>query len=273
MRKNKIKIKGFTMIELIIVISIAGIVATSIAMFLKSPVFSYDQTAKRAELADEAYLLIKKIKQDVRWSLPNSVRVSQVGNKYFLEMLTVSGGGKYRSQNNSAGTGDILDFTTTDTSFDILSPGLTFKGGEKIVVANMGSPSFDAYSNNNMTNYTGSTNIIVNKVTMSSIKFPLEAVNENFYVVDKVVSYVCDKDAKTLSKYWGYPISSSQPTNTTGVPLISGSSTLIAKNITDCSFLYDQGGNTRNGVVSIMFKLGNTAQTATLYGETYVPNT
>lgn len=269
--KDKVK-KGFTLIEVIIVISISGIIAGAIGVVLKGLVFSYDQTAKRAELADETSLLIKKIKQDVRMSLPNSVRTSQVGNKVFLELLSVSGGGKYRSQNNLAGTGDILDFTTNDSSFDVLSNTLIFTGNEKIVVANIGSTNYDSYAQDNMTDYIGALNTEVSNISIMAKKFPLESVNQNFYVVDKVISYICDKDTKTLKKYWNYVISSNQPTNILTPPLSTANSTLVAKNILDCSFVYSDGGNSRNGLVTIMIKLGNIAQNATLYGETYVPN-
>ena len=268
----KNKIKGFTMVEMIIVISITGIIAGVMASFIIRPIEAYEQTAKRAELADQAYLLVKKLKQDVRMSLPNSVRVSTSGNKVFLEALTLSNGGKYRVQPTSSNSGDILDFTTADSSFDVLSGSMTFKGGEKIVVANIGSPGYDAYSLDNMSNYTGTLNTPVNNISITAKKFPLDSPNENFYVVDKVVSYVCDKDSKTLTKYWGYTISSTQPTDTLTGALASASSALVADNILDCKFGYNQGANSRNGIVTIWIKLKNKEQEATLFTDAYVKN-
>ncbi len=268
----KINNKGFTMVEMIIVIAITGILAAVAATLIKNPVIAYDETAKRAELADQAYLLVKKLKQDVRMSLPNSVRVSTVGNKVFLEMLTLSNGGKYRVQQTSSNSGDILDFTTTDTSFDLLSGTMTFSGGEKIVVANIGSPGYDAYSLDNMSDYKGTLNTAVSNIVINAKKFPLESPNESFYVVDKIVSYVCDKDSKTLTKYWGYSISGTQPNDINTAPLNSASSTLVADNISDCNFSYNQGVNSRNGIVTIWVKLKNKDQEATLYTDTYVKN-
>jgi MSHA biogenesis protein MshO len=272
MIKNRINSKGFTLVEMIIVIAISGIIAAVVAIFLRNPVISYDDTAKRAELADQAYLLVKKIKQDVRMSLPSSVRTTTNGNKVFLEMLTVSNGGKYRTQLTSGNTGDILDFTTTDGSFDVLSGTMTFTGGERIVVANIGSPGFDAYSLDNMTNYTGTLNTPVSNIVISPKKFPLASPNEGFYVVDKVVSYVCDKDKKTLTKYWGYNLSSTQPNDDLASPLITAFSALVADNVSDCNFVYNQGVNSRNGMVTIWVKVANKSQTATLYTDTYVKN-
>jgi MSHA biogenesis protein MshO len=272
MIKLKKMANGFTMIEMIIVISITGIIAAVASSFIRRPIEAYEQTAKRAELADQAYLLVKKIKQDVRMSLPNSVRVSTSGNKIFLEVLTISNGGKYRVQQTSTNSGDILDFTIADSSFDVLSGSMTFNGGEKIVVANIGSPGFDAYSLDNMTNYVGLLNTAVSNIVITPKKFPLDSPNENFYVVNKVVSYVCDKDINTLTKYWGYAISGTQPTNTLSAPLSTASSALIADNIFDCNFAYNQGANSRNGIVSIWVKLKNKEQEATLFTDTYVKN-
>ncbi|NCQ51579.1 type II secretion system protein [archaeon] len=267
------KTLGFTLIETIIVVAITGVIAATVSLFIVAPIRSYNDTTTRAELADEAYLVVKKLKQDVKRSLPNSLRTSTVGNKIFIEMMTISNGGKYRGQNNSTNSGDILDFTLGDTSFDLLSSPLTFKGGEKIVIANVGSVNYDSYAGNNLATYNGVLNSPVSNISVNAKKFPLESISENFYVVDQVVSYVCDKGSKTMTKYWGYTISSSQPTDTLANPLLSGSSALVAKNLKDCSFIYDQGGNSRNGILTIMIKLENSGQEATLYGESYVPNT
>lgn len=269
---KSVKNKGFTMIEIIIVISIAGIIATAISVFMKTPVIAYSQTIKRAELADQAFLTVKKIKHDVRMALPNSIRTVTVGNKVYLELITVSNGGKYRSQDNETNTGDVLDFTTLDNSFDVLSNTMTFRGGEKIVVANIGSPGYDAYSLDNMSDYVGALNTSVDKIVISPKKFPLESSNESFYVVDKVMSYVCDKTNQTLTKYWGYPISSSQPTNNLEAPLLNASSSLVTSDLKDCAFVYNEGVNTRNAIVTIFIKLQNEAQEATLYNDTYVRN-
>lgn len=270
--KNLNKINGFTLVEIIIVISITSIIAVVVGAFIRNPVISYEDTAKRAELADQAYLLVKKIKQDVRMSLPSSVRTTTSGNKVYLEMLTLSNGGKYRTQPTITNTGDILDLTTEDNSFDVLSGLMSFTGGEKIVVANIGSPGFDAYSLDNMTDYVGDLNTPVGNIVINPKKFPLASPNEGFYVVDKVVSYVCDKDKKTLTKYWGYNLSPTQPNNDLAAPLVTGNSALVADNIDDCNFVYNQGANTRNGIVTIGVKLINKSQTATLYTDTYVKN-
>lgn len=269
---NKNKQSGFTLIEIIIVITITGILAAILAMFMRNPLIAYDDTAKRMELADQASSIIRSIKKDIRMSLPNSIRVSTVGNKTYLEVISVVAGGKYRSQLATGGIGNILDFTIADTSFDVLSGAITFKGGEKIVVANIGSPGYDAYSSNNMTNYNGALNTPVNTINIEGKTFPLESPNENFYVVDKPITYMCDKENKTLVKYWGYTINSSQPVDNLSSPLLTSKSTLIANNITDCNFVYNQGENTRNGIITIVVTLSNKSQQATLYGDTYVRN-
>jgi len=268
----KSKKLGFTMVELVIVIAITGILASILAIFIRIPVIAYEDTYGRAELTDQASSIIKAIKKDIRMSLPNSIRVSTVGNKTYLELISVVAGGKYRSQNATGGTGNILDFTFADTSFDVLSGPMTFKGGEKIVVANIGSPGFDAYSSSNMTDYNGALNVPVNTINIVGKLFPLESPNENFYVVDKPITYMCDKDTKTVIKYWSYAINTTQPVNNLATPLLTSKSTLIANNVANCNFIYNQGENTRNGIVTIIVTVSNKAQEATLYGDTYVRN-
>lgn len=269
---NKRYNHGFTMIELIIVIAITAIIALAVAVFIKAPINAYDDSAQRAEVVDQAHTVIKRIKRDVQASLPNSVRITDTGTKVFLEMMTVSGGGKYRAQQTSTGMGDILDFTVADTSFDMLNSSYTFSGGEKIVVANIGSPGFDAYASDNMSNYNGAIGSTVSNIVINAKKFPLESPGEKFYIVDNVVTYVCDRTSKTMTKYWGYNPTASQPINDLAAPLSTALSGLLAKNLEDCRFTYNQGQNSRNAVVSIFVKLKKNQQVINLYGESYVPN-
>ena len=266
------KINGFTLVELIIVIALTAILAVVVSKFIRAPINAYDNTAKRVVLVDEAHTIIKKIKRDTQASLPNSIRVSTVGTKVYLEMMLVDGGGKYRTQLSSTGTGNILDFTATDTSFDMLNTTYTFTGGEKISVNNLGIPGFDAYAGDTITNYTGATGAATSSISIAAKKFPLESMGDKFYIVSDVVTYVCDKTAKTMTRYRGYIPTVSQPTNDLAAPLSTASKGLLAQNLSDCRFVYNEGQNSRNGLLSIFISINKALESINLYGESYVPN-
>lgn len=68
------KQKGFTLIELVMVIVILGIVATSITSFLRFGTQSYTDAADRDELISAARFTIERLNREVRSALPNSIR-------------------------------------------------------------------------------------------------------------------------------------------------------------------------------------------------------
>ena len=82
-----------------------------------------------------------------------------------------------------------------------------------------------------------------------AFQFSFESPAQRLFVVDTPVSYICDLTAGTLTRYSGYNIQTSQP-----VPPTSGGS-LLAQNITDCSFSYQPGTSQRAAIVSLKIRL------------------
>jgi prepilin-type N-terminal cleavage/methylation domain-containing protein len=66
--------RGFTLIEMIMVIVITGILSGMVAVFIKGPVESYFDMARRAELTDVADTAVRRMARDIRSSVPNTLR-------------------------------------------------------------------------------------------------------------------------------------------------------------------------------------------------------
>ena len=64
-------LRGFTLIEMIMVIVITGVIAGMVAVFIKGPVDSYFDMARRAELTDIADTAMRRMTRDIRLALPN----------------------------------------------------------------------------------------------------------------------------------------------------------------------------------------------------------
>src|SRR5688572_4675890 len=110
--------RGFTLLELIIVIVITGIIAAAVAVFMRMLIQSYFDTTRRAELTDRADTALRRMGRDIHLALPNSVRIAASGSNTAIEFLLTRSGGRYRASVTSTGTGDILDFNSgTDSSF------------------------------------------------------------------------------------------------------------------------------------------------------------
>lgn len=260
--------RGFTLIEAIIVITITGIVAGMVAVFIRAPVQGYFDSARRAELTDIADTAVRRISRDLHLALPNSVRVSVVGNVYYMEFLQTSGGGRYRAAADNSGGGNVLDFTQSTGSFDVLGPPVTTVPGAKNLVAvyNLGIQGADAYRTDNTSPIT---RIAGNTIYINSFQFPFASPANRFQIISYPVTYVCDKTAQTLTRYWNYSITASQPTSfANGTP-----NALLAKNVSDCAFTYDaQVITQRAGLVSIWLKISQSNENVSLYDEVHVNN-
>ena len=83
---------GFTLVELVITISLTTIVVSFMAVFISDPVGAYADQGRRAELVDLAENSLRRIARDIRAALPNSIRVASSGSIVALELLnTVDG--------------------------------------------------------------------------------------------------------------------------------------------------------------------------------------
>ena len=137
-RRLSCRAGGFTLVELIMVIVITGIIAGMIAVYVANPVTAYVDTARRAELTENADSTVRRIARDLRTALPNSVRVSAVGGVTYLEFIPTVGGGRYRQYPTAAGAGDSLDFSIADSAFDVLGPVPVYAVGDSIAIFNLG---------------------------------------------------------------------------------------------------------------------------------------
>ena len=265
--------RGFTLIELIVVIIITAIVAGMVTVFIRAPVQSYLDVAARAELADAADLATRRITRDVRLALPNSVRVTNNESGSYLELLLTKTGGRYLSEDDpSTIPGNVL-------AFDPLTPGnpdvFTIVGaapsgvqaivpGDFIVVNNLGAqPPVDAYNCSGQCNRAEVASISGTNVTLVKNPFvaqtpSMPSLSYRFQVVSTVVTYHCAPNANgtgTLTRYAGYVIGADQPVSTaalTGAP----SAALMANQVARCDFSFATLPNLQRGLVSVSLTLG-----------------
>lgn len=261
-RSRRRDARGFTLAEAIIVIVITGILAGVVAVFIRSPVQGFFDTARRAALADIADTAVRRLGRDLRQALPNSVRVSGTAA---LEFLHVRSAGRYREQGPG---GDVLDFTSsTDTSFDVLGPGTDVQAGDLIVVYNLGVPGSDAYEGTSARAAAAPFGSALATVTFdpAGTAFRFSSPGRRFQVVDTPVSYICS--GSQMRRYWGYAVTAAQPN-----PPAGGSSALLADKVTRCDFSYATGASQRDALVSLRLELSDGGETVSLIHQVHVSN-
>jgi MSHA biogenesis protein MshO len=268
--------KGFTLIEMIMVIVITGIVAAMVAVFIRRPIDAYIDQERRAELTDAADTALRRIARDVQQALPNSVRVDASSN--YLEFLPLSTAGRYRAVQSSTGTGDLLDFgSAIDASFDVLGPAVTLINGDQLVVYNLGLTGADAYAGSDRRAITTFGAAVTNiGYAVAGSQFPYASPGNRFHVVNTPVTYVCAPVAGgggTLRRYSGYAIQASQPVNVGAVPLTSAPTNgQLAGNVATCSFSYTAAASQRNGLLTMQLTLTSGGESIALLHQIHVDN-
>jgi len=271
---------GFTLVELVIVIVLIGILGASVALFIEHPVRAYFDSLRRAQLTDAADTVVRRLARELQQALPNSVRVSSDGTSTYLEFLPVSEIGRYRtaaSESLEPSGVNPLDFTDgADNSFQVLGGPVTVPDDAKLVVFNLGSGSFDAYSGSNLRSVTtgaGASSTIT--FTATGTPLPADSPNHRFYLVTTPVTYVCTPGAEgtgTLMRYSGYDIQATQPNDTGAAPLSSATNHLAVDKINACHF---ELGNTLTTLDQVLIRLQLTAngETETLFAQVHLVNT
>lgn len=235
------RIRGVTLVELVVVIVLVGIIGTTLGGFIVPAIKSYEAQSRRAALVDATESALRRMGRDIRIALPNSLRRSTTATGFALELIPTADGGRYCSAGvaNCAG-GARLTIGATDFAFEILgcfrnstftatlgSPTSAFR----LVVNNTGIGVYTATSTSAV--LTPSTTTLTlsvpgggscgansgpnssfrhNLALSAAQTFPAASSRQRVFVLEDAavpVSYICDANASnpaagTLKRYVGY---------------------------------------------------------------------
>lgn len=256
-------------------IVIAGIVAGMVAVFIRSPIDAYVDTARRAALTDIADTAARRMARDLQGALANSVRVDGAG--HFMELVPIHAAGRYRAETGAGGAGNILDFTdATDATFDVLGPTVDVSAGDSLVVYNLGVTDADVYEDTPLTVRrvaTAGTGLSTVTFTPTASPLPFPSPGSRFQIVGTPLSYVCDLASGTLWRYSGYAFQSSQPATVAALDALAGvTKAALATQVSGCSFAYAPGPLQHSGLVSISLTLTQNGESVTLQHQVNVDN-
>jgi len=290
MTMRRLPARGFTLVELIVVIVLIGIIGGVLALQLLPAIRSYLLVGQRAALTNQADTALRKIVGEVRSAVPNSLRL---GSSTCMELVPSKDGGRYRmgpDTDNNGNTGAFLDDTETRSQFDVLTSATSSTSapvqGDAIVIGNQNTDDVYGQVNVGIVKASGApTNPAtgVSSITLDAhIQVPPGYDGGRFMVVpkdEKVVTYLCvgaelDKDTGTgMGKLYRLADATFH-LNATCPDQAPAGAALVADKVSHCAFIYspNQGATQESGFVQLQLTLSDKGESVPLTIGAHVDN-
>jgi MSHA biogenesis protein MshO len=245
------KIRGFTLIELIVVMVLMGILGGTVAVFFKPAIDSFFDARRRADMTDAADTALRKMAQDIRRAVPNSFNVidgtTTDGTSACFRIVPTIGGGRYRTDfDTPPATPAVLNKDSLPPfNMSILSQQGTAAAENDFVVINNQNGD-DVYSGGSRATVTAAGT----PLTLDANPTASNYMGGRFQVVSKdepSVMYTCANNTLTRTTLTGFTTPACA-TNQVTPP--STSAVLVAGNVSECTFAYgDADGLLRMSLV------------------------
>ena len=243
---------GFTLIEVVIAITLSAVVAAFIANFIAVPVQSHLAQSRRSELQTSAETVTHWMSQDVQHALPNSLRVATIGGRPVVEMIGIVTVTTYRR--------DTLDISAPDDQFDIM--GLPSAAATGVVINNLGTAGHDAYAAVNDVVAAAQANPLSSTITVNpAFRFGSHPASQRAFLITPaaaVIRYECDVATGTLRRYDALALPAALVALPAGTP-----SQVIARDVTACTFTPAASTSEHGGLLLIRLTISRVTNGAT----------
>ena len=280
--------RGFTLIELVIVIVLTGLLAATAAVFLPPAINAYVAAKRRAALVGLADTAFRKMARDIRSSVPNSIRwpLNQC-----LEMVPTSTGGRFRQAADTVNGGSTpLLIGQPVTAFDVLGPlSTTPSVGDWVVIDNQNAN--DVYTGTNAVQIAAVTTPAATigsfNLTLSGTgtQFPAGYTGGRFTVVSNnggnpAVVYICagtnngtlDANGNGTGSLYRLtrPFVATYPSS---CPATTGAA-VVATNVQSCNFVYNgsQDATQQSGFAFLQMQITQSNESVSLNYGVHVDN-
>ncbi len=248
--------RGFTLVELVVAMTIAAIIGVFVVTLTTTPINAYLDQSGRARQSDAAALITHSLHEDLKRALPNSVSIYSAGTRTVIEMVLVDRVVTYERASILGDSVRGVDFAPIDESqFTVLGylnpdAGTTYSLGKRLVIGNLGRgvAGRDVYRTTTPGVITplGTTIQVARNaaareeaVTLAPhFRFSDPGTSGRLFVISTPVTYICNAAANTrsLRRYSGYALSQNIATSEAAAHLNQAGvqNALLANDVSSC---------------------------------------
>lgn len=282
--------RGFSLIELIVVIVLLGLLAVGGGLLILRPIEAYDDQVRRQQLVDQGEMALRQIARDIRRALPNSIRIAPFGAGFAVEMVNTVDGARYRDEIGGVdyvNPTDVLDFISADQEFNFLGRLGNVTPAQitnmRIVIYNTSPPNIYAeavdlsdfegiITRGDMTIALTTPNPGPDDdedhiVLSAPFRFTQQSPGQRAFIVDGPISYICDPATSRIRRYSGYAYSAAQPT-----PPVGGTNAVLVTRLSGCNMTYTAGTSQRGGILSVEITIDDSGEAINLLHQIHVVN-
>ena len=243
--------RGFSLIELVIVISLIGIMAISLSNLTKNTVISYIDAKDRNRFSQSSKWAIERISREVREALPQSIRTGSSGSYHCVEFLNIRNASTYL---NLPASGSVTSFTAVE--FDLsFTPGL--------IAAIMPINPASIYSGSGTLANVASISNAANQSTInltSATTFARRSPRRRFFFLTSPIAYCLNDSNGEIRRWSAYSRTASQQ-----FPPSGGSNSLMGENFSPNGTVFNiqPGTLSRASLLQLNFRLQNRSRNLT----------
>ncbi|KQV40140.1 prepilin-type N-terminal cleavage/methylation domain-containing protein [Massilia sp. Root335] len=287
--------RGFTLVELIVVMVVVGVIAGVMVLQIRPAMQSYLAIRQRANLTSQADAALRRIVAEVHAAVPNSLRYTWASQQaQCIEFVPTEDGGRFRTAADysdpdkfPAGAGNTMVSDTATTKFDVLtSLGPSVAQGDLIVVGNINrDDAYDAAKVGIVDSVAGQTmagtHMLARHTITLKAAMTVPAGYDGGRVVvvphsEPAVTYTCmnpGTDANGTGTGTIYRVTGYTPSTTPWKICPTGPAILVTK-VSDCNILYheSEGATQQSGYLQLRLGLADGGEAARLTMGAHVEN-
>lgn len=265
--------RGFTLIELVIVIIILGIVSVGVSNFVGSGAQIFVDTTERTQLVNQSRFVVQRLNRELRNALPNSLRLSGNSSIHCLEFVPIVWSTFYLdipvAPEPISDRIQVVAWSSLDE--------YAYSANHRIVI--YPTSGADVYGSSTLNTYpftdpgARSGELILLELG-SAIHFTTDSPSSRLYIVDQPVSY-CVASGEIV-RYSNYGFNETQDTSlSSGVLMAQNVINVLsgtAGSVQGDPFQITDASLTRSATVInlLRFELGN--ESVVYNNEAHIPN-